>query len=87
MPTQMPRLPGMRPAVRADGGPRVGASAATVGCELRSVAGGITPVAERLLALGARPVELDVYKNRLGPTGLVPLRFVAGAGVFEERAP
>jgi hypothetical protein len=64
-----------------------GAPAATVACELRAVEGGITPMPERLLALGARPVELDVYKNRLGPTGLVPLRFIAGAGVFEERAP
>jgi hypothetical protein len=64
-----------------------GAPAATVACQLRAADCGITPVPERLLALGARPVELDVYKNRLGPTGLVPLRFIAGAGVFEERAP
>jgi hypothetical protein len=63
------------------------APAATVACELRAVKGGLAPMPERLLALGARPVELDVYKNRLGPTGLLPLRFIAGAGVFEERAP
>jgi hypothetical protein len=26
-----------------------------------------------------------VYKNRIGETGVVPLRFVPGAGLFEER--
>jgi replicative DNA helicase len=37
--------------------------------------------------LGARPVELVVIKNRVGPTGIVPLSFVPGAATFEERGP
>ena len=62
--------------------------AATLASELRAVEGS-TPSAmpERLLALGARPVDLTVVKNSVGPTGIVPLRYIAGAAVFEERAP
>lgn len=32
-----------------------------------------------------RAMEFSVYKNRIGETGAVPLRFVPGAGLFEER--
>jgi predicted ATP-dependent serine protease len=35
----------------------------------------------------ARSMEFAVYKNRIGETGVVPLRFVPGAGLFEEQAP
>ena len=35
--------------------------------------------------LGARPMDLVIAKNQLGPTGVVPLTFIAGASVFEER--
>ncbi|HEY1533562.1 MAG TPA: DnaB-like helicase C-terminal domain-containing protein [Polyangiaceae bacterium] len=35
----------------------------------------------------ARSMEFSVYKNRIGETGAVPLRFVPGAGSFEEQAP
>jgi len=34
-----------------------------------------------------RAMEFCVYKNRIGETGIVPLRFVPGAGVFEEPKP
>ncbi len=34
---------------------------------------------------GERSMELAVYKNRIGDTSVVPLRFVPGAGLFEER--
>jgi archaellum biogenesis ATPase FlaH len=63
--------------------------AATLASELRAIEGEGSPVAmpERSLALGARAVELSVVKNSVGPTGIVPLRFIAGAALFEERAP
>lgn len=35
----------------------------------------------------ARSMLFSVYKNRIGETGAVPLRFVPGAGSFEEQAP
>lgn len=63
------------------------APAATVSAELRGVDGSPSPLNERQLSLGARPVELVVRKNHTGPTGIVPLRFIAGAATFEERAP
>lgn len=57
--------------------------AATLAAELRpsKIAG--SGLSERVL--GTRSVELFVTKNRLGPTGLIPLRFVPGAAAFEER--
>lgn len=61
--------------------------AATVAAELRNVEGSAVPLVERQLALGTRPVELVVRKNHVGPTGIVPLRFMAGAATFEERGP
>ncbi len=63
------------------------APAATISAELRGVDTSGSPLNERQLTLGARPVELVVKKNHTGPTGIVPLRFVAGAATFEERAP
>ncbi len=33
---------------------------------------------------GERAMEFCVFKNRIGETGVVPLRFVPGAGLFEE---
>ncbi len=37
-------------------------------------------------ALGVRALDLTLEKNRLGATGSVPLWFVAGAALFQERA-
>jgi replicative DNA helicase len=60
--------------------------AATLAGELRPVEATVrAPSTERLL--GARPVELAMHKNRLGPVGVIPLRFVPGASIFEERTP
>lgn len=62
--------------------------AATLAAEVHAIEEGApTAMPERLLALGARPVDLVVVKNAVGPTGIVPLRFIAGAALFEERAP
>jgi len=63
------------------------AGAATVAAELRHVEGATVSVGERQLALGARPTELVVRKNHAGPTGIVPLRYLAAAATFEERGP
>jgi hypothetical protein len=63
------------------------APAVTLAAELRAKETALEQLPERLLALGARPVDLVITKNRLGPTGIVPLRFVPGAGLFEERGP
>jgi hypothetical protein len=63
------------------------APAVTLAAELRPKETLLEAMPERLLALGARPVDLVITKNRLGPTGIVPLRFVPGAGLFEERGP
>lgn len=53
------------------------APAVTIAAELRSLPR--TPVED-----GARAMELFVYKNRIGETGSVPLRFIPGASLFEE---
>lgn len=64
------------------------AASATLAAEIRTLeTASPVPVSERALALGTRPVELVVRKNHVGPTGIVPLRFIAGAATFEERAP
>jgi replicative DNA helicase len=63
------------------------APAATVATDLRNVEGSPVPLAKRQISLGARPMELVVRKNHVGPTGIVPLRFMAGAATFEERGP
>jgi replicative DNA helicase len=59
--------------------------AATLAVELRPAADDAPAMSERLRVLGARNIDLVVTKNRIGPTGSVPLRFVPGASVFEER--
>ena len=56
------------------------ASAATLAGELREVAGSAGES-------DARSMEFAVYKNRIGETGAVPLRFMPGAGSFEEPPP
>jgi predicted ATP-dependent serine protease len=53
------------------------APAVTLAGELRAL--GEPPAAD-----GARAMELFVYKNRVGETGSVPLRFIPGAGLFEQ---
>jgi hypothetical protein len=62
------------------------APATTVLAELRATAAVKGAIPEALLALGAQNVELVVRKNRLGATGVIPLRLVPGAGLAEERA-
>ncbi|HEX3777561.1 MAG TPA: DnaB-like helicase C-terminal domain-containing protein [Polyangiaceae bacterium] len=54
------------------------APAATLAGELRADSATVSEASERSL-------EFSVYKNRIGETGVVPLRFVPGAGLFEER--
>jgi replicative DNA helicase len=56
------------------------APAATLAGELREAPGEPS-------APGVRLLEFRVYKNRVGETGAVPLRFVPGAGLFEESKP
>ena len=55
-------------------------SAATLAGELRDAP-------DAPVEAGERAMEFRVYKNRVGETGIVPLRFVPGAGLFEERKP
>lgn len=55
------------------------APAATLAAELREV-----PDANH--EQGERRMEFRVYKNRVGETAAIPLRFVPGAGLFEESA-
>jgi predicted ATP-dependent serine protease len=56
------------------------APAATLAGELRGVPGAPNDQ-------NGRAMEFVVYKNRMGETGIVPLRFMPGAGLFEERDP
>lgn len=56
------------------------APAATIAGELRFVSD--VPEAD-----GARAMEFYVYKNRIGETGSVPLRFMPSVGLFEEAPP
>ncbi len=49
-----------------------------------TLAGELREQPELSLGRGERAMEFWVYKNRIGETGSVPLRFVPGAGVFEE---
>lgn len=77
-------------AVVITGQPRVAdliTPAATLAAELRLLDTPAQAGSDRAGWLGARPVELLLTKNRLGTTGLVPLRFMPGAAVFEERTP
>lgn len=54
------------------------APAVTLAGELRDVTGAVPESDERAM-------EFRVYKNRIGESGAVPLRFVPGAGLFEEQ--
>ena len=56
------------------------APAVTLAGELREVPGAAREK-------DARAMEFAVYKNRIGEAGAVPLRFVPGAGSFEEVPP
>jgi replicative DNA helicase len=56
------------------------APAVTIAGELRALA---QPAGQD----GARAMEFFVFKNRVGETGSVPLRFIPGAGLFEESKP
>lgn len=61
------------------------APAATVMAELRAVREPVARGAMKKKGIGARPMDLAVLKNRLGPTPTLPLVFLAAASVFEER--
>lgn len=61
------------------------APAASALAELSPSAAGKAPIPEALVALGARNVDLKLIKNRFGPSGVVSLRLVPGAGLVEER--
>lgn len=62
------------------------APAATIAAELRGVSDPATRGAmKKKLAVDARPMDLAIVKNRLGPTATLPLVYVAAASVFEER--
>ena len=52
-----------------------------------TIAGELRPLSDAPAEDGARSMELFVYKNRVGATGSVPLRFIPGAGLFEESKP
>ncbi|HEY0463463.1 MAG TPA: DnaB-like helicase C-terminal domain-containing protein [Polyangiaceae bacterium] len=49
-----------------------------------TIAGELRPLKQPPAEDGARAMELFVYKNRVGETGSVPLRFIPGANLFEE---
>jgi len=49
-----------------------------------TIAGELRPVPDVKVEEGARAMELYIYKNRIGETGSVPLRFIPGASLFEE---
>jgi hypothetical protein len=61
------------------------AGAATLSAELVTTTRSVENDPPRDRALGARTVDLIVRKNRVGKTGVLPLKFVAGGAVFEER--
>ena len=50
-----------------------------------TLAGELRVAADAAIDPGERAMEFCVYKNRIGETGVVPLHFVPGAGLFEER--
>jgi hypothetical protein len=59
--------------------------AATVSAELVSTTRPADADTPRDKALGAHTVDLVVKKNRVGKAGVLPLKFVAGGALFEER--
>ena len=52
-----------------------------------TIAGELRPLPQPTAQDGARAMEFFVFKNRVGETGSVPLRFIPGAGLFEESKP
>jgi len=58
--------------------------AATLAVELRSSIRSESALSAREQALGTRPLDAVVLKSRLGPSGVIPLRFIAGASLLEE---
>lgn len=60
--------------------------AATVMGELRPVREP-SPKGVKKKIVEARPMDLVIVKNRLGPTPTLPLAYAAAASVFEERKP
>jgi hypothetical protein len=57
---------------------------ATVAAELRPASMHREFSVSRDRALGAQGIDLVITKNHLGPTGTIPLKFIAGGAVFEE---
>ena len=52
-----------------------------------TIAGELRLLAQPSEVDGGRAMEFYVYKNRIGETGSVPLRFIPGASLFEESKP
>ncbi|HEY3253498.1 MAG TPA: hypothetical protein VGJ91_06100, partial [Polyangiaceae bacterium] len=52
-----------------------------------TIAGELRALPHAVAADGGRAMEFFVFKNRVGETGRVPLRFIPGAGLFEESKP
>lgn len=57
---------------------------ATLAAELVPARRSLERLTPRDRVLGAQGVDLAVTKNHAGPTGNIPLKFVAGGAVFEE---
>jgi RecA/RadA recombinase len=56
----------------------------TLACELGPTMPPPESISARERALGACRVTLSITKNRIGPLASIPLRFIAGASVFEQ---
>ena len=63
------------------------APAVTVMAELRAARESTSKGAMKKKSIGARPMDLAIVKNRLGPTPTLPLTFSPAASIFEERSP
>jgi len=63
------------------------APAVTVAAELRGPQEAPRGNSKKKMALGSRPMDFAILKNRLGPTPTLPLSYLAAASVFEEREP
>jgi hypothetical protein len=57
---------------------------ATMAAELVPAARELERLSPRDRVLGAQGIDLVVTKNHVGPTGTIPLKFIAGGAVFEE---
>jgi hypothetical protein len=58
---------------------------ATLTAEIVATTRTVESESSRDKALGAKTVDFVVKKNRMGKTGVIPLKFVAAGSVFEER--